>query len=149
MVGKDCQGHFDHFASLRNIMKIRSLILILPTVLLSQCIVVDESGSTSGTASQPSGGMQAGFTQPLTATTGAGSVTVREGARTLSTITPARPNVEQTRWYSEQEQIVVKSRGDHGPATVELFDSRAGRKLGSVMAYEAADGPAWATGMAE
>jgi hypothetical protein len=76
-------------------------------------------------------------------------VTVREGGRVLTSFRTARPNVEETRWYSEQEQIVVKSRGNHGLATVELFESRTGRLLGTVMAYEAASGPPWARSMAE
>ncbi|MCH7228445.1 hypothetical protein [Haloferula sp. A504] len=132
-------------------MKNRHLLFLLPVpvLLLSQCIVVEEPGSTTGSTGQQPSGSQAGFTQPLTATSGSGSVTVREGNRTLSVIRTALPNVEETRWYSEQEQIAVKSRGNHGPATVQLFDSRTGRQLGSVPAYEAANGPAWARGMAE
>ena len=73
-----------------------------------------------------------------------------EGSRTVSTIYTASPNIEQTRWVSEQNQIVVKSRGNHGPATVQLFDSRSGRQEGTVMAYELANGgPNWAAGMAD
>lgn len=54
------------------------------------------------------------------------------------------------RWHSEQEQIVVKSRGNHGPATVQLFDCRSGREQARVMAYEIKGGkPAWARGMGE
>jgi hypothetical protein len=59
-------------------------------------------------------------------------------------------DVEQTRWASEQEQIVVKSRGNHGPATVQLFSSRTGADLGRVQAYEIRDGqPGWVAGMGE
>lgn len=129
-------------------MNSRLLLCVIPaaTMLLTQCIVVDENGNPTQlpeSASAPSYG------QPLTAETGFGSVTIREGSRTLTSFRTAAPNVEQTRWYSEQEQIVVKSRGNHGPATVELFNSRTGTKLGTVMAYEAANGPAWAQSMAE
>ena len=44
----------------------------------------------------------------------------------------------------------MKSRGNHGPATVQLFNSRTGRLEGTVMAYELANGgPTWAAGMAD
>ena len=116
---------------------------------LTQCIMVDENGNpVEGSATQLPGSAPA-YGQPLTAETGAGAVTIREGNRVLTSFRTAAPNVEQTRWYAEQEQIVVKSRGNHGPATVELFNSRTGAKLGTVMAYEAANGPAWARSMAE
>lgn len=116
---------------------------------LTQCVVVEDQG-IGGTATQLPGNAPPSFGAPLTAEKGPGSVTVREGGRVLTSFRTASPNVEQTRWYSEQEQIVVKSRGNHGPATVELFDSRTGRKLGTVMAYElASGGPTWARGMAE
>lgn len=113
----------------------------------SACVVVDRDNS-SGTATQLPGSAPT-FGQPPTAKSGVGSVTIREGSRVLTSFRTAAPNVEQTRWYAEQEQIVVKSRGYHGPATVELFNSRTGAKLGTVMAYQAANGPAWARSMAE
>lgn len=113
---------------------------------LTQCVV--EVPASPGNATQLPGSAPS-YGAPLTAEKGPGSVTIREGDRTLTSFRTASPNVEQTRWYAEQEQIVVKSRGNHGPATVELFNSRNGRKLGSVMAYQAANGPAWARSMAE
>lgn len=126
---------------------IRFLLLSSSAFVLSQCVVempADSAGSARQVpASAPS------FGQPLTAETGGGSVTIREGSRILTSFRTAAPNVEETRWYAEQEQIVVKSRGNHGPATVELFNSRTGAKLGTVMAYEAAAGPVWARSMAE
>ena len=68
----------------------------------------------------------------------------------MGTIRTASPNVEETRWHAEQEQIVVKSRGNHGPATVQLFNSRNGREISRVMAYDIRGGqPAWAAGMGE
>jgi adenosylmethionine-8-amino-7-oxononanoate aminotransferase len=121
------------------------LLLILPFAAfsLTQCIVEVPSES-NGTATQlPTYG------QPLTAQTGPGTVTILEGSRVVTTIRTASPNVERTYWQAEQEQIVTKSRGNHGPATVELFNSRSGAKLGTVMAYDAANGPAWARSMAE
>jgi hypothetical protein len=124
-------------------------VIPFATLALTQCII--EEGSTSnGAPTQLPANSQAGFTQPLTAITSLGSVTIREGSRTLTSIRTASPNVEETRWYQEQEQIVVKSRGNHGPATIQLFNSRTGAQLGTVMAYEVASGgPAWASGMGE
>lgn len=116
---------------------------------VNACVVVEPGGSTGAGAATPLPGSAPAYGQPLTAETGIGSVTIREGGRVLTSFRTASPNVEETRWVAEQEQIVVKSRGNHGPATVELFNSRTGAKLGSVMAYQAANGPAWASGMAE
>lgn len=88
--------------------------------------------------------------QPLTATKGPGTVTIKEGDKVLATIQTASPNVEETRWHAEQEQIVVKSRGNHGPATVQLFNSRDGKEIARIKAYEIRDNqPAWAAGMGE
>jgi hypothetical protein len=58
--------------------------------------------------------------------------------------------VEETRFINEQQQIVVKTRGNHGPATVQLFNARTGKEEGRVMAFEIKKGkPAWAAGMGE
>lgn len=116
---------------------------------LNACVVIEPDGSTGAGAATQLPGSTPAYGQPLTAQTGPGSVTIREGSRVLTSFRTAAPNVEQTRWYSEQEKIVVKSRGNHGPATIELFNSRTGAKLGTIMAYEAANGPAWARSMAE
>lgn len=136
------------------------LSLPLASLLLSQCVVVEPGTGTPtqlpGSAPADPGyatqlpGSTPGFTQPLTALVDPGAVTIREGSRTLCSFRTAMPNVEQTRWHSEQEQIVVKSRGSHGPATVQLFDSRTGAELGRVMAYDIRNGqPAWAAPFAE
>ena len=113
---------------------------------LSSCVVSEsdlENAIADANASSSYG-------QPLTAIKGQGTVTIKEGSRTVTTLYTASPNIEQTRWYNEQEQIVVKSRGNHGPATVQLFNSRTGRQEGTVKAYELANGgPNWAAGMAD
>ena len=124
-----------------------SSVLVLPLALsFSSCVVSEQAleDAAANASSSPSYG------QPLTAVKGQGRVTIMEGSRTVATCYTASPNIEQTRWYEEQEQIVVKSRGNHGPATVQLFDSRTGRQLGTVKAYELANGgPQWAAGMAD
>jgi hypothetical protein len=117
--------------------------------VLSQCVVVEPGSNNPGTATQLPGSAPS-YGQPLTAETGTGSLTIRQGSRVLTSIRTASPNVEQTRWRDEQNRIVVKSRGNHGPATVQLFDARNGSELGRVMAYEIRGGqPAWAADMGE
>ncbi len=60
----------------------------------------------------------------------------------------ASPNVEGQHFINNKSQIVVKSRGNHGPATVELFDTRTGALKGKVLAYAIQHGqPSWARGM--
>lgn len=133
--------------------RILSLALLpVVTLTLTQC-VVDQNGNlidpSTGTATQAPAN-NAGFSQQLTAIRGQFMVTIMEGCRRLSVCRTASPNIEETRWHRGQQQIVVKSRGNHGPATVQLFDTRSGRLEGSVMAYEIANGrPAWARGMGE
>jgi hypothetical protein len=90
------------------------------------------------------------YGQPLTAVKGQGKVTIKEGSRTVAVCSTASPNVEETNFITEQQEIVVKSRGNHGPATVQLFDTKSGKEKGRVMAYEIRGGkPAWAAGMEE
>jgi hypothetical protein len=128
---------------------------LLVPLTLTQCVVVEETPATPAPTPEhatqlPGAAPTPSYGQPLTVETSAGSVIIREGSRTVSSFRTALPNVEQTRWASEQEQIVVKSRGNHGPATVQLFNSRTGAELGRVQAYEIRGGqPGWAAGMEE
>lgn len=129
------------------------LTLIAATMLaisLTQCVIDPAALAAIENAQGGAKPSQPYYGQPLTATAGMGSVTIREGARTVAVCYTASPNVEETRFINEQEQIVVKSRGNHGPATVQLFNSRTGAQQGRVMAYEVRGGfPAWAAGMGE
>lgn len=119
--------------------------LLIPAALFLSSCAIDETGTSS-----PSAPSAPAYGQPLTAVNGQGTVTIMEGSRKVATCNTARPNIEQTRFISEQEQIVVKSRGNHGPATVQLFNSRSGQQEGTVEAYElASGGPTWAAGMAD
>lgn len=119
-------------------------------ISLTQCVIDPAALQSLENSAQASRPPQPGYGQPLTATAGMGSVTIREGGRTVAVCYTASPNVEETRFISEQDQIVVKSRGNHGPATVQLFNTRTGAQQGSVMAYEVRGGfPAWAAGMGE
>lgn len=68
--------------------------------------------------------------------------------RQVSTCKTTSLIVEETRFITEQQQIVVKSRRNHGPATVQLFDTRTGNEQGRAMAYEVKNRqPSWASGM--
>ncbi len=90
------------------------------------------------------------YGQPLTAKVGDGEVKIFEGDRQVSVCQTGRPFVEKTKFINEQQQIVIKSRGNHGPATIELYDTATGKMKAQVMAYDATDGdPAWAAGMGE
>lgn len=90
------------------------------------------------------------YGQPLSAVNGKGSVVIKEGTRTVAVCKTASPNIEQTRFVDEQNKIVIKSRGNHGPATVELFNTHTGKLEGTVKAFElSGGGPKWAAGMAD
>lgn len=109
-----------------------------------------EAGYNSGMKSTAKGAAGASYGQPLTAANGQGTVTVMEGKRKVSVCRAASPNIEQTKFINEQQQIVVKSRGRHGPATVQLFSTSNGAEQGRVMAFEIRNGnPPWAAGMQE
>ena len=85
---------------------------------------------------------------PIRASVGQGQITITKGGKQLSTIQTASPNIEQHHFINDKSQIVVKSRGNHGPATVQLFDTRTGTLKGKVLAYAIQHGqPAWARGM--
>ena len=132
----------------RNKLAPFAVLTILP-LALTQCVIT-ESDLENAVAEANANTSSNAYGQPLTAVNGQGTVTIMEGTRAVSTLRTASPNIEETRFISEQNQIVVKSRGNHGPATVQLFNSRTGRQEGSVMAYEIANGgPTWAAGMAE
>ncbi len=110
-----------------------------------------EAGYNEGMkATAPGASASESYGQPLSAVNGQGSVTILEGNRTVSVCRTASPNIEQTKFINEQQQIVIKSRGNHGPATVELFSTSNGAQQGKVMAYDIKNGkPAWAAGMGE
>lgn len=126
-------------------MKQKHLVLLAIPFLFTQCAVEGDPGPTPAAAATSTA-----FGQPLTAKTSQGRISIMEGTKPVAFIIPASPNVEETRFINEQQQIVVKSRGSHGPATVQLFDSKTGRQQGKVMAHEIQnDQPAWAAGMGE
>ncbi len=72
---------------------------------------------------------------PLRATTIQGGVTISRDGRTISTCRTAMANVERWKFANGGTQIVVKSRGNHGPASVEMFDTATGRLRDKVLAF--------------
>jgi hypothetical protein len=58
--------------------------------------------------------------------------------------------IERWAFVKNGRQIIVKSRGAEGPATIELFDSRTAIRRDTIPADQVIDGrPAWAAGLAE
>jgi len=84
----------------------------------------------------------------MTASVGQGQVQIMQSGRIVSTLRSASPNIESHHFTSGQSQMVVKSRGNHGPATVELFDTKTGALRDKVLAFAIENGqPSWARGM--
>ena len=78
---------------------------------------------------------------------GQSQVTIKHGEKTVSVVRTGLPDVEETRFVQEdgEKMIAVKSRGDHGPALLELFDVHTGTLKDKVMAFAVKGGkPAWA-----
>jgi hypothetical protein len=76
----------------------------------------------------------------------AGVRLVRRGM-TVCLIRTQLPNVERWEIINRNTEIVIKSRGDRGPAAVEFFDTQTGIPKGKVMTYAIHDGqPEWAQG---
>jgi hypothetical protein len=51
---------------------------------------------------------------------------------TICLIRTELPNVERWEIINRNTEIVIKSRGERGPAAVELFDTRTGIPKGKV-----------------
>lgn len=86
----------------------------------------------------------------LTARQVQGGVEVLVNGQVTTRIKSAMPNVEKTGLINGGSLMVVKSRGDHGPASVELFDTRTGVLRDKVLAFAIKDGrPSWANGYAD
>jgi hypothetical protein len=84
----------------------------------------------------------------MTASVGQSQIQILQNGRTISTLRTASPNIESHHFTSGQSQMVVKSRGNHGPATVELFDTKTGILRDKVLAFAIENGqPSWARGM--
>lgn len=117
------------------------LLLLLSVLALSACVVVDDAGTANANANQGT----------LQRTIGPGMVIVSRNGETVSVLRTAAPNIEAADFIGRgQSQIAIKSRGAHGPATCELFDTQTGQLRDKVMAFAIRNGqPAWASRYAE
>jgi hypothetical protein len=78
------------------------------------------------------------------------SVRLLRNGMTVCLVRTQLPNVETWKLINGNMEIVVKSRGSHGPAAIELFDTRTGVLKGKIMASAIQDGrPEWAQGFEE
>ena len=69
---------------------------------------------------------------------------------TVCLIRTQLPNVENWKLINGNTEIVIKSRGSHGPAAVERFDTKTGVLKDKIMASAIQDGrPDWAEGFEE
>jgi hypothetical protein len=83
---------------------------------------------------------------------GQGRVTVMKEGKQLCVVKTAAPNIEETKFVKWQGKkcLAVKSRGNHGPASCELFDAKTGSLVDKVMAYAIEDSKqSWAAGWKE
>jgi hypothetical protein len=79
----------------------------------------------------------------LVAAVGQSTVTVKNGNAILCTVKSGLPNVEAYR-FIDDKFIAVKSRGNHGPALVELFEVQTGILRDKVMAFAVQNDQDWA-----
>ena len=121
---------------------------LAPTFLLTSCIIEPGNPSEPNAPAYNNPGQSQPSLSGMTAVVGQGQVTVMQGGQEVSTLRTAAPNVEAQHFTPGQQQIVIKSRGNHGAANVELFDVRTGVLRDKVLAYAIENGqPAWARGM--
>jgi hypothetical protein len=77
-------------------------------------------------------------------------VRLLRNGKTIAVCRTQFPEIENWKLINRNRQIVVKSRGRHGPAAVELFNIVDGSLADKVMAFAIKNGkPAWARGFEE
>jgi len=75
---------------------------------------------------------------------------IYKGGKTITEFVTSKGIIEDWRFVEGGQQVATKSRGLHGPASVELFDIGARRRLHAMQAFEINDkSPAWAKPFAE
>ena len=72
-----------------------------------------------------------------------GKVSISEKGKVLATVSTTKPFIEQWGFSEDGRYIVVKSRGAHGPATIQLFAVKDGPAEAAVDAYSE-NLPEWA-----
>jgi hypothetical protein len=77
-------------------------------------------------------------------------VRLLRSGKTIAICRTQLPEIEKWKLINGNRQIVVKSRGRHGPAAVELFNVMDGSLADKVMAFAITNGkPEWARGFEE
>jgi len=77
-------------------------------------------------------------------------IRLSRNGKTIAVCRTQLPEIEKWKLINGNRQIVVKSRGRHGPAAVELFNVVDGSLADKVMAFAIENGkPAWARGFEE
>ena len=116
-------------------MKFRPVILASLTALLI-------AGAGCAVSPAPKRGYA-----PLEVSVEQAGVRLLRRGMTVCLIRTGLPKVERWEIINRNTEIVIKSRGDRGPAAVELFDTQSGILKAKVMENAIRDGqPAWATG---
>jgi hypothetical protein len=72
-----------------------------------------------------------------------GKVSICEEGKVLATVSATKPFIEQWGFSQDNRHIVIKSRGAHGPATIQLFGLKDGPAEATVDAYSE-NLPEWA-----
>jgi hypothetical protein len=75
-------------------------------------------------------------------------LTVCDHGRVVANLAAAKGFIEDWDFTKDGEHLVIKSRGTHGPATIELFSLRNGPAAKSVQAYQK-NLPDWAAPFAD
>ena len=116
-------------------MKFRSVIVACLTAML-----------ISGAGCSFSPAPRRGYASLDVSVEPAGVRLLRRGM-TVCLIRTQLPKVEKWEIINRNTEIVIKSRGDYGPAVVERFDTQTGVLKGTVMAFTIREGqPEWAQG---
>ncbi len=77
-------------------------------------------------------------------------VRLLRNGKTIAVCRTQLPEIENWKLINGNRQIVVKSRGRHGPASVELFNVVDGSLADKIMAFAIENGkPEWARGFEE
>lgn len=125
-------------------MNSRSALLSLITFVITSCVIPVEPGRPAQLPDRfPVGPAQG----RVSAEASQGAMIIRRNGQVLCSFRTALPNVETWRLTRGDSQIIVKSRGNHGPAMVELFDTTTGMLQDKVMASAILrSGAIWAYG---
>ena len=104
--------------------------------------------ANAGSDYNPAGKInQMGAVAPVKAHVEQSQVRLLRNGKTIAVCRTQLPEIENWKVINGNRQIVVKSRGRHGPAAVELFNVVDGSLVDKIMAFAIANGkPEWARG---